>query len=85
MFTSAFVFICCFCVKSLEQDSHILVELVPVAVHDVKHCVVLHLPLLQLLDTLPQLALGPLPQLQALRFNEDRSTVIVVRIGGMWD
>ena len=60
--TSALVFVCRLRIESLQEDSNVLVQLIPVAIHDVQDCVVLHLPLLELLDSLPQLRLGSLPQ-----------------------
>ena len=54
------------CVEALQEDAHVLVELVPVAVDDVEHSVVLDLTLLQLVNSAAQLLVGPVVALQAL-------------------
>ena len=53
-------------VEALQQDAHILVELVPVAIDDVEHSVVLDLALLQLVYSTAQLLVGPMVPLQTL-------------------
>ena len=59
-------FVACFGVEALQQDSNVFVQLVPVPVDHVDHGVVLSLPLLQLVDPLPQLLLHPVLLVQPL-------------------
>ena len=72
------------CVEALQQDAHVLVELVPVAVDDVEHGVVLDLALLQLVDATAQLLVGSVVPLQTLKTTPRHAHRTGVRQRGRW-
>ena len=52
--TFAFILICCFGIESLKENTNVFIELVPVSVDHIEHCIILHLTLFQLLYPLPE-------------------------------
>lgn len=54
-------FISSFRIKSLQQDSDVFIQLIPISIDNIEHSIILSLALFQLLYSLPKFRFGPLP------------------------
>ena len=81
--TSVFIFVGRFGIETLEEDPDVFVQLVPVTVHHIEDGIVLHLPFLQLFDTLPQFGFGSLTRLESLQKKKHRGRRLMSSLMGL--